>query len=113
MADSTIKKIEAKSSPIGESGQRYLVSGKSLSMRLWEAEAPGVSKPSTRRDYETIGYVMAGRAKLHLEDQTITLAAGDSWLVPTGAEHRYEILEPFTAVEATAPPAQVHARDAS
>jgi hypothetical protein len=32
-------------------------------------------------------------------------------LVPKGAEHSYEILEPFTAVEATSPPAQVHGRD--
>ena len=28
-----------------------------------------------------------------------------------GAEHHYAIVEPFTAVEATSPPAQVHGRD--
>jgi hypothetical protein len=38
-------------------------------------------------------------------------APGDSWLVTKGAEHQYRIIEPFTAVEATAPPGQVHARD--
>jgi hypothetical protein len=27
--------------------------------------------------------------------------------------HQYTILEPFTAVEATAPPAEVHGRDAT
>ncbi|HAX79370.1 MAG TPA: cupin domain-containing protein, partial [Cyanobacteria bacterium UBA11372] len=27
------------------------------------------------------------------------------------ASHTYKILEPFTAVEATSPPAQVHGRD--
>jgi hypothetical protein len=32
--------------------------------------------------------------------------------VPAGARHSYRILEPLTAVEATAPPAQVHGRDA-
>jgi hypothetical protein len=26
--------------------------------------------------------------------------------------HKYTIIEPFTAVEATAPPAEVHGRDA-
>ncbi len=66
----------------------------------------------TRRDYETVGYVIAGHAELHLEGQTIFLRPGDSWLVPKGAEHRYRIVETFTAIEATAPPAQVHARDA-
>jgi quercetin dioxygenase-like cupin family protein len=35
----------------------------------------------------------------------VTLAAGDSYCVPAGAEHTYRILETFTAVEATAPPA--------
>ncbi len=33
------------------------------------------------------------------------LEPGDSWLVPAGAEHTYRILETFTAVEATSPPA--------
>ncbi len=111
MSDTTIKKVEAKSSPRGDMGQTYLTSGKHVSMRLWEAEAPGDGKTATRRDYETVGYVSAGRAELTLEGQTITLGPGDSWLVPKGAEHRYRIIEPFTAVEATAPPPQIHARD--
>jgi quercetin dioxygenase-like cupin family protein len=50
---------------------------------------------------------------LTVEGQTIKLEPGDSWLVPEGAEHSYRVLEAFTAVEATAPPAQVHGRDES
>ena len=53
----------------------------------------------------------AGRATLELEGQTLNLKPGDSWLVPAGATHHYTIIEPFTAVEATAPPAEVHGRD--
>jgi len=79
-------------------------------MRLWEAE-PKAGKAPTRREYETVGYVIGGVAELHLEGQTVRLEPGDSWLVPKGAEHSYAILEPFTAVEATSPPAQVHGRD--
>jgi quercetin dioxygenase-like cupin family protein len=52
-----------------------------------------------------------GQAELVVEGQTIMLEPGDSWLVPAGAEHAYHILSEFTAVEATSPPAQVHARD--
>lgn len=111
MTDTTVKKVSAATSPKGEMGQKYLASGKRVSLRLWEAEPEGTDKPASRREYETVGYVIAGRAELHLEGQTLLLAAGDSWLVPAGAEHRYAILEPFTAVEATAPPAQVHGRD--
>lgn len=111
MSDTSVKKVSSAYSPKGPMGQKYLVSGKSVSMRIWEKEAPGDAGPPSRRDYETVGYVVAGRAELHLEGQMIRLDPGDSWLVPKGAEHSYKILEPFTAVEATAPPAQVHGRD--
>ena len=111
MADTTIKKVEAGSSPKGDMGQKYLVAGKRVSMRLWTDEPGGKLKGSTSRDYETVGYVISGRATLELEGQTLNLKAGDSWLVPAGATHHYTIIEPFTAVEATAPPAEVHGRD--
>jgi len=91
-------------------GQKYLASGVAISMRLWEEEVAG-PKPETERGYETVGYVVAGRAELHLEGQMVLLETGDSWVVPKGARHTYRILEPFTAVEATSPPAQVHGRD--
>jgi len=58
-----------------------------------------------------VGYVLSGKAELTVEGQTVVLEAGDSWLVPAGAEHAYRILDEFTAVEATSPPAQVHGRD--
>ena len=111
MPDTTIKKVEAGSSPRGEMGQKYLVAGKRVSMRLWIDEPGGKLKAPTTRDYETVGYVISGSAKLDLEGQTLNLKAGDSWLVPAGAAHQYTIIEPFTAVEATAPPAEVHGRD--
>jgi quercetin dioxygenase-like cupin family protein len=111
MTDTTVKKVSAAHSPKGDMGQTYLVSGKRLSMRLWRTEPHGSDKGPSRRDYETVGYVLEGRAELQLEGQTIRLEPGDSWLVPAGAEHRYVAIEPFVAVEATAPPAQVHGRD--
>lgn len=110
-SDSTVKKVSSHASPAGDMGQFYLVSGKRLSMRLWRDEAPQ-EMAAVRRDYEVVGYVIAGEAELTLENQTVKLEAGDSWLVPAGAEHSYRILQKFTAVEATAPPAQVHGRDA-
>jgi quercetin dioxygenase-like cupin family protein len=111
MPDTTIKKVEAGSSPRGEMGQKYLVAGKRVSMRLWIDEPGGKLKIPTTRNYETVGYVISGSARLDLEGQMLNLKAGDSWLVPAGAMHQYTIIEPFTAVEATAPPAEVHGRD--
>jgi quercetin dioxygenase-like cupin family protein len=110
MADTTVKKVDSKHSPIGEMGQTYLASGKSVSMRLWEEKA-GVEDEPHSRPYETVGYVISGKAELHLEDQKIRLEAGDSWVVPEDAEHAYVILEPFVAVEATSPPARIEERD--
>ena len=112
MSDTTIKKVEAASSPKGEMGQRYLVAGKRVSMRLWDLERGSEVKHSTNRDYETVGYVISGSAKLELEGQTLLLKEGDSWLVPAGAAHQYTVTEHFKAIEATAPPAEVHGRDA-
>ena len=111
MSDTTVSKVDSGHSPRGDMGQVYLASGKSVAMRLWQAEEPGEAKPPSARDYETVGYVISGRAELHSEGQVLKLNPGDSWAVPKGAIHTYKILEAFTAVEATAPPAQVHGRD--
>lgn len=110
-ADTSVTKVSARYSPRGKEGQKYLAAGVKLSMRLWEEEQPGQPKSQTQRDYETVGYVVKGRAELSIEGQTITLEPGDSWVVPRGSIHSYRILEPFTAVEATCPPAEVHGRD--
>ena len=111
MSDSSVTKVSSESSPQGSLGQKYLASGTHLSMRLWKDEEPGEPKPEASREYETVGYVIKGKAELHLEGQTLLLNAGDSWVVPKGARHTYRVLEALTAVEATSPPAQLHDRD--
>lgn len=111
MGDTTVKKVDSHHSPSGKMGQKYLVSGQSVSMRLWENVAPGIPKETRSREYETVGYAIKGRAELDIEGQKLLLNEGDSWVVPKGSRHSFVILEPFTAVEATTPPAQVHGRD--
>jgi quercetin dioxygenase-like cupin family protein len=111
MGDTSVTKVSSKHSPRGHMGQKYLASGVHVSMRMWENEPPGEPAPPTERNYETVGYVISGRAELHLEGQLLLLESGDSWTVPRGSSHTYKILESFTAVEATCPPAQVHGRD--
>jgi quercetin dioxygenase-like cupin family protein len=111
MSDTTVIKVKSAFSPRGGLGQKYLASGVHLSMRLWEDEQPGEPRPASRRDYETVGFVIRGRAGLHLEGQKVVLEAGDSWVVPRGAMHSYKVLEAFTAVEATCPPSSAHGRD--
>lgn len=111
MGDSSVQKVASENSPTGSMGQKYLASGVHVAMRLWENEEPSDDKEYSTRDYETVGYVISGKAELHLEGQTVTLEKGSSWVVPKGASHTYKILETFTAIEATSPPAHAHGRD--
>ncbi len=113
MADASVKKVEAGHSPSGTQGQKYLATGKSMSMRLWEQVQPLDDMKPVRRTYETVGYVIAGHAELTTEGQTVKLQPGSSWIVPKDAEHSYRVIDTFTAVEATHPPAEIHDRDAA
>lgn len=109
--DTSVTKVSSQFSPHGEHGQKYLAAGIKMSMRMWEDEQPGEAKPAAVRDYETCGFVIKGRAELHIEGQVVVLNPGDSWVVLKGQSHTYKILEPFTAVETTCPPAFAHGRD--
>ena len=51
MSDTTVKKVSSNSSPTGKMGQKYLVAGKSMAMRLWQDEQPGEPKPNQAREY--------------------------------------------------------------
>ena len=93
-------------------GQVYLAAGTKVGMRLWREVAPSEDMGAHSRDYETVGYVISGRAELTVEGQTVRLEPGDSWVVPAGAEHDYRIEEAFRAVKATSPPARAVGDDA-
>ena len=75
MGDTTIMKVDSAHSPRGSMGQRHLAISKSMAMRLWD-ENPGDEKPPTTRGYETIGYVISGRAELRSEGQLVNF---ESW----------------------------------
>ncbi|PSN17559.1 cupin domain-containing protein [filamentous cyanobacterium CCP5] len=114
MTEASIKKVNISNASEGEMGQAYLASGANMAMRLWQDETPSDNpKPTSQRDYEVLGYVLKGKAELHLDSQSLTLEPGDSWVVPAGTPHTYRILEPFSALETTIPPARVSHRDAA
>lgn len=103
MTDRKGLKVSAEQPASGRAGEKHLAFGISVGMRLWE-EQPGEEKPESVREYESVGYMIRGSAQLEVNGETIDLRAGDSWLVPKGARHRYRILEPLAAIEATSPP---------
>lgn len=106
MADGKISKVGLEAAPTGPMGQKYLAQGQDLALRLWDEEPGDDTKAPSARDYETVGYVISGHAELHADGQVTELQQGDSWVVPRGVTHTYKILAPFTAVEATSPPAR-------
>lgn len=91
----------------GEDVKEILATGKDVAMRMWRNEEPGADKEMHSSPYETIGYVLKGRAELHFESKVIELTEGDSYMVPKGEDHTYKIVETFSAVEATSPPAHL------
>ena len=74
MGDTSVQKVMSENSPNGEMGQKYLASGVNVAMRLWENEEPTDDKETRKRDYETVGYVVEGKAELHSRRSEI-----DSW----------------------------------
>ncbi len=107
-----VGKVDAPDAGTGRMGQHHLAAGSRVAMRLWDEQPESEGKPETARDYETVGYAISGRARLRTGEETLELGPGDSWVVPAGVSHTYEIVEAFTAVEATSPPAQRQDRDA-
>ncbi|BAZ31014.1 cupin 2 domain-containing protein [Cylindrospermum sp. NIES-4074] len=98
MTDMSIKKIHFTHLPEGQLCQKYLASGKIVSIGLWKQEEPRENKQPTEEDYETVGYVVDGCAELHIEGQVILLERGSCWVVPKWTHYQYKILEPFTAI---------------
>ncbi|MEJ7616667.1 MAG: cupin domain-containing protein [Pyrinomonadaceae bacterium] len=87
----------------GEEGEKLLVNGRRMAMRLWEREKAGASKPEHTNSYEYVAYVLEGRLKITIDGRTIEVARGDSYCVPEGAPYSLEVLEEATVVEATSP----------
>ena len=109
----TISKMSAGEAQPGSHGEALLIRGEGMALREWN-EGPNQQKGKNSsqgggdhaQDYETLGYVIDGEAKLCSGDTELHLTKGDSWRVPKGVMHRYEIVEGFRAVEVTSPAAR-------
>ena len=105
MINIELKAANSSTSLVDSIAQNYLVTEKSILMRFWENEQPAEPKLEAPREYEAVGYVIEGKAELHLEGKVIQLESGDSWVVPKDTSYSYKITEVFTAVEAANPSA--------
>lgn len=53
--DSTVMKVESRTAPKGPHGERYLASGRSLGMRLFDSLGPTSGEEMHSRPYEYAG----------------------------------------------------------
>lgn len=77
-----------------------LIKGSKIALRLWD-ETNVFSKQPIAREYEVVGYVLEGTALLDLDGKEQQLNQGDSYLVPAGVKHKYQIDGRFRSIEAT------------
>lgn len=84
----------------GPEGEKTLVRGQKMRMRLWEGEPAGTKKPEHANDYEYVAYVIEGRIRATVDGHTFEVGTGDSYCVPAGSPYSLEILEDATVVEA-------------
>lgn len=87
----------------GARGEKLLVNGASMAMRLWEREEAGTRKPEHTNAYEYVAYVLEGALRVTIEGHSFEVRRGDSYCVPPNTRYSLEILEEATVVEATAP----------
>ncbi|MBA2340509.1 MAG: cupin domain-containing protein [Pyrinomonadaceae bacterium] len=95
--------VRGERAPRGAEGERLLVNGERMAMRLWENEKAGVGKPDHRNPYEYVAYVVKGALKITIDGHAFEVRAGDSYCVPANTTYSLQILEQATVVEATSP----------
>ncbi len=59
--------------------------------------------PQHAHPHEQTGYLVEGRIRLTIGQQTFEAGPGDSWCIPSNVEHRAEILEESVAIEVFSP----------
>jgi quercetin dioxygenase-like cupin family protein len=60
--------------------------------------------PHAHDDHESVVYLIRGRMRLEIGDETFEAQAGDAWIHPRGVIHASETLEDCLAVEIKSPP---------
>ncbi len=65
---------------------------------------PGTVVPMHTHAHEQTGYVVSGRMRLQIADETLDLDPGDGYMIPGGAEHEATALEPLVIVDVFSPP---------
>jgi mannose-6-phosphate isomerase-like protein (cupin superfamily) len=69
-------------------------------LRYWKRVSP---VPRHAHPQEQTGYLISGRIRLSIGEESFDVEHGDSWCIPGNVEHQAEILEDSVAVEVFSP----------
>ncbi|MGC9529017.1 MAG: cupin domain-containing protein [Candidatus Bipolaricaulaceae bacterium] len=81
---------------VGVVGERMMVT----LMQFKRGRQPGAHS----HPHEQVGYCLSGRFELRVGDVVHLVEPGDSYLIPGGTVHAYQVLEDAEAVEVFSPP---------
>ena len=80
---------------------RVMARGRHIELRVWERDPAGERAFAPDEAREHVAYVQAGALNVSIgDDPPLEVHTGDSYVVPMGHSHRFEVLEPTTVVEA-------------
>jgi quercetin dioxygenase-like cupin family protein len=80
---------------------RVMARGREIELRLWERDPAGERAFGPDDAHERVAYVQAGALIVAVGDEPpLEVHAGDSYVVPAGEGHSFEVLEPAIVVEA-------------
>lgn len=83
--------------------RRTLADGETMMLCEFTFEA-NVQVPRHSHPHEQVGYVVSGRMRLTVDDQTFEVRAGDSYRAPSGVPHGALTLEPSVVIDVFSPP---------
>ncbi len=89
-------------SPLAGIFQKTLVHGDKTLMTEFRLEK-GAILPRHSHPHEQTGYLVSGKIRLHIEEQSYDCGPGDSWCVAGDAEHGADVLEDAVAIEVFSP----------
>jgi quercetin dioxygenase-like cupin family protein len=89
-------------SPLEGIDQKTLVYGSKTLMAEFRLQKGSVL-PRHTHPHEQTGFLVSGRIRLHMGDQSYACEPGDSWCVPGDVEHGADVLEDAVAIEVFSP----------
>jgi len=83
--------------------RRTMTAGEKMMLIEVELHALAVV-PMHTHPHEQTGYLVSGRLRLQIEDDTRDLSPGDCWMIPGGVPHEATALENSMIIDVFSPP---------